>query len=272
MTSISAQLTNRSDYTESATPLVRIIDRWIYVFMAALFICIILVGFIPDSVDKIAAVGARQRPPFPPIMHVHAVLMGSFLLLLLIQTVLTATGRQHYHKRLGLVAFALVPAIVVVGFLLVPTTYHGLVGALRAAPPVAQADIRQLIGIVDNIMLLQIRVGLLFPIFIAIGLSARKSEPGLHKRLMLLAITPALVASFDRMTWLPTTLPQSPWGADLYILVAVLPLFAWDLFRTRKIHKAYIIWLAGLVLVSVPVYVLWNSTWWHTVAPRLVGA
>jgi hypothetical protein len=83
MASISTQLIDRSEYSASDTPLVRMIDRWIYVIMAALFIAIVLVGFIPDSLGKIAAVGAGQRPPFPLIMHVHAVLMGSFLLLVL---------------------------------------------------------------------------------------------------------------------------------------------------------------------------------------------
>ena len=52
-------------------------DRWIYVFMAALFIATTLAGFIPDSLAKIAAVEAGQRAPFPPVLHLHAVLMGA---------------------------------------------------------------------------------------------------------------------------------------------------------------------------------------------------
>ena len=60
-----------------------LIDRWIYVFTAASFIGIVLAGFVPDSLGKVAAIQAGQRPPFPLILHVHAVLMGSFLLLLL---------------------------------------------------------------------------------------------------------------------------------------------------------------------------------------------
>lgn len=33
-------------------------------------------------------------------------------------------------------------------------------------------------------MLMQIRVGIVFPLFITIALLARKTDPGLHKRLM----------------------------------------------------------------------------------------
>lgn len=271
MESISAQFADRSEYGASATPLVRVIDRWIYVVMAVLFITIVLTGFIPDSLVKVALVKAGQRPPFPLVMHVHAVLMGSFLLLLLTQTVLAATGNLRYHRQLGLVAFALVPAVVVAGFLLVPTTYHSIIDALRMAPPAAQADLRKLVPVFDDIMLMQIRIGVLFALFLGIALGARKTDSGLHKRLMFLALTPALAAAFDRMTWLPTTLPASPLGSDLYVLLAISPLFAWDLFRTRRIHKAYLIWLAIYVPVSAVVYFLWNTPWWHSFAPHLVG-
>jgi hypothetical protein len=43
------------------------------------FIVITLTGFIPDSLQKIAAVQSGARPPFPVVLHMHAVLMGSFL-------------------------------------------------------------------------------------------------------------------------------------------------------------------------------------------------
>ena len=103
--------------------------------MAAWFIVIVLAGFIPDSIEKVAAVKAGQRPPFPPILHVHAVLMGSFLLLLLAQSVMMATGRCALHKQVGIAAFVLVPALVVVGFILAPTIYHQVWGGAHFGPP-----------------------------------------------------------------------------------------------------------------------------------------
>ena len=108
----------------SGTPRAHAIDRWIFVAMAAWFIAIVLVGFIPDAIGKVAAVKAGTHPPFPPILHVHAVLMASFLLLLLAQSVMMATGRCALHKQVGIAAFVLVPALVVVGIMLAPTIYH----------------------------------------------------------------------------------------------------------------------------------------------------
>ena len=227
----------------SGTPRAHAVDRWIYVFTAASFIVIVLAGFIPSSLAKIAAVQAGERPPFPLIMHLHALLMGSFLVLLLAQTTLVATGRCALHRRLGLVAMVLVPALVVVGFLLVPGNYRGVWNAAQVAPPGAREQLQQILPRLDNIMLLQLRIGILFPLLLWIGLRARGKEAGLHKRMMILATAGALPAGIDRIPWLPTTLPASPLAPDLYTLLAISPMLVWDLVRNRSLHKAYWIWL-----------------------------
>jgi len=255
----------------SGTPRAHGIDRWIYVFTAASFIVIVLAGFIPSSMSKIAAVQAGERPPFPLVMHLHALLMGSFLLLLLAQTTLVATGRCGLHRRVGIAALAIAPAIVVVGFMLVVGNYHGLSAAAQAATPDAQLRLQQTLQHVDNIMLLQLRIGLLFPIVLAIGLGVRGRDAGLHKRMMILATAMALPAGIDRIPWLPTTLPDSPVAPDLYTLLAISPMLVWDVVRNRSVHRAYWIWLALFVPVSLVVHVLWNTDYWHATAPQIMG-
>lgn len=255
----------------SGTPRAHAVDRWIYVFTAASFIVIVLAGFIPSSLGKIAAVQAGERPPFPLVLHLHAVLMGSFLLLLLAQTTLVATGRCDLHRRLGLVAMVLAPALVVVGFMLVPTTYHGVWTAAQNAPPAAREQLQQLVLRLDNIMLLQLRTGILFPLFLLIGLRARGREAGLHKRMMILATAMALPAGIDRIPWLPTTFPGSPLAPDLYTLLAVSPMFVWDVVRNRAVHRAYWIWLVVSLPFAVVVHGLWDSDWWHSTARQLMG-
>lgn len=255
----------------SGTPRAHAIDRWIYVFTAASFIVICLAGFIPSSIAKVAAVQAGLRPPFPLVLHMHAILMGSFLLLLLAQTTLMATGRCEHHRRLGLLSMVLAPALVVVGFILVPTTYHGVWAAAQAAPPEAREQLQQTIRFIDNIMLLQLRIGILFPLFLIIGLRARGRDSGLHKRMMILATAMALPAGIDRIPWLPTTIPASPVSPDLYTLLAISPMFLWDVVRNRYIHKAYWIWLGISVPFAIAVHGLWNSEWWHATARQIMG-
>lgn len=123
----------------------------------------------------------------------------------------------------------------------------------------------------DNIMLLQLRIGILFPLFLIIALRARGKDAGVHKRMMILATAMALPAGIDRIPWLPTTLPGSPLAPDLYTLLAVSPMFVWDVVRNRAMHKAYWIWLGVSLPFALALHGLWNSAWWHATAPRLMG-
>lgn len=255
----------------SGTPRAHAIDRWIYVFTAASFIAIVLAGFIPSSLDKIAAVEAGMRPPFPLVMHLHAVLMGSFLLLLLAQTTLMATGRSDLHRQLGVASIVIAPAIVIAGFILVPTVYHSLWNAAQAAPAQARGGIEQTLAVVENIMLLQLRIGILFPLFLVIGLLARARDAGLHKRMIILATAMALPAGIDRIPWLYTTLPASPLSPDLYMVLAVSPMIVWDLVRNGGVHRAYWIWLGVSLPFAVVVHSLWDTAWWHATARMLMG-
>ncbi|HYC95793.1 MAG TPA: hypothetical protein VEB39_08875 [Sphingomicrobium sp.] len=255
----------------SGTPRAHAIDRWIYVFMAAWFIAIVLAGFIPSSLTKIAAVQSGERPPFPFVMHMHAVLMGAFLLLLLAQTWLMATGRKALHMQLGMLSLVLVPAIVIVGLILAPTMYHEVLGRVESAPPEMRDKLQQALSFSENIKLIQIRIGILFPLFIAIALRARGRDAGLHKRMMILATVIPLPAGIDRIPWLPKTLPESPLSPDLYTLLAIAPMFIWDVVRNRYVHRAYWIWLGIALPFTIAVHALWDTAWWHATARQLMG-
>lgn len=254
-----------------ARPLALAIDRWIWVFMAAFFIAITLAGFVPDAIMKIGMVRAGARPPFPPILHVHAVLMGTFLLLLLAQAWLMATGRRSRHMLLGGAAFVLVPAIVVVGFLLVPAIYQQVWHGAQVAPPPVQEKLRQTLQFLDNIALFQASAGILFPICVWLALRARRTDAGFHKRMMFLAVAVPLTAGVDRITWLPTTSPASPLSTLLYVLLVVSPIFLWDVIRHRAIERVYLVWLALYLPFAIAVYALWDTPMWHAFVPRVLA-
>jgi hypothetical protein len=250
----------------------QIAERQIFVFMAAMFVALTLAGFVPSSLAKIAAVQSGQRPPFPPVLHVHAALMGAWLLLLLAQSALIAGGRRVMHRSLGLVGALLLPAIVVSGVLLIGVTWSSIWGPAAAAsmPPDVLAETRIFIS---NVLLMQGRALILFPVFVIWALLVRRRDRDAHTRLMFLGTAVPLVAGLDRLGgalgW--TTLPGSPLALDLYMLASVLPLLVWDLRRHRQVHYTTRVWLAANLPLAVATNLLWNSDWWLATAPRLAG-
>jgi hypothetical protein len=254
------------------TAIVRFIDRWLYVIMAALFVATALAGFVPASLFKVTAMQAGERAWFPPVAHVHAALMGTWLLLLLLQAWLMATGRRAAHWKIGAAGLAVVPAMVIAGAMLVIPTHEQLAGALAAAPP-AGGRFRLLSSpeTASNILLAQLRMGIVFVASVAWALTVRRTNPGVHKRLMFLGTAALLPPAFARIAFLPNTMPDSPLGQDLYTLVWIAPMLLWDLYRQRAIHRAYWIWLSLFAPVSLALYWLWGHPAWLSLAPRIVG-
>jgi hypothetical protein len=89
--------------------------------------------------------------------------------------------------------------------------------------------------------------------------------------MVFLAIAVPLGAAIDRMTWLPTTMPWNPVGQDFYLLLAVAPMFLWDVIRNRRVHEAYWIWFPVFVAVSTIVDLVWDKPWWHATARTIMG-
>ncbi|TNE28221.1 MAG: hypothetical protein EP350_10820 [Alphaproteobacteria bacterium] len=238
--------------------------------MAAMLVVVVLVGFVPDSLGKIAAVQAGERPPFPVAMHAHAVLMGSWMSLLLAQTTLMATGRKQGHMQLGLLSMVLAPALIIAGLVLVPTNLQLMVEFGAGGSAEMQAMVQGFLVEMTDIALLQLRIAICFPILVFLALRARKSDPALHKRLIVLATIAPMPAATDRMAFLYNAMPASPWTADLWPLFLIAPMFLWDLYRQGSIHRAYWIYAAIQVPAALIVNLLWGSEWWHSVAPPIL--
>lgn len=247
----------------------RLADRWIYVFMAALFVATALVGFVPDSARFLAAIEAGQRPPLYPVLHAHAIAMGTWLLLLLTQTTLVATGRTTQHRTLGLVGMVLMPIIVVFMYLVARSAFIGIASLPPGAIPAEQLAVTQ--GFVSNILLEQLRSIVLFSGFIAWALAVRKRDSETHRRLMILATLIPLPAAINRIAWLPGTMPDSPASIWLYQLLWLVPVLAYDLWRRGAVHRAYVIGMALNVPFIVATHLLWGTEGWREFAPRVMG-
>jgi hypothetical protein len=258
--------------TEKQT-IAQVIDRWIYVIMAAWFVVTALVGFIPTSIGKSMAVQQGFLPPFPVVLHVHAALMGSWLVLLLTQTILMATGRRSFHIQLGIAGAVLAPAMVVTGICLVPAMFLRNWAVMQGAPPEmlpgGSLDAGQ--NFLSSIVAAQTSAGLLFAVFVAWALLVRRRDAGMHKRLIILATAIPLAAAIDRIWLLPTSYPESGLSPILYPVVWILPMLVWDIARLRQVHRAYLAWFALYIPAGCIVYSLWWSPGWIETVQRMMG-
>jgi len=241
-----------------------IADRWIYVFMAGLFVTTALTGFIPDSFLRLAAIEAGERPPFAMVVHVHAVVMGSWLLLLLAQSYLAATGRRELHRQLGVTSVVLVIAVLITMIALVVTAWGALLASTQVPPSRVEA--------LSNTLLLQIRGIGLFSVFAAWALLVRKSDPESHRRLWLLAAAAVTTAAIARITWLPRSQPASPLTLHAFTLLLLTPALIVDIVRRGRVHRTYVIGLLLLVFAFSTTHLLWSEESWREFAVRTMGA
>jgi hypothetical protein len=134
------------------------------------------------------------RAPLPSfLVHLHGALFSSWLLLLMIQTVLVSVGKVRLHRALGVVGGVIAAMMLIVA----PLT---LAAALRRHAFATE-------GGAAFLMMADIEGIVLFATFVAVGLFKRNNFV-VHKRLMIFAtiaiLGPALSRwSFHFMDWPP---------------------------------------------------------------------
>ena len=217
-----------------------------------LFFITVLLGFVPNSIEKIDAVAAGLLPPIPLAQHAHAVVMGSWIALAAGANLpRCARGAQLCTADLGLISFALVPAIVLVMILVTRSSWMALAAVPPGAmPPDALASTKALVA---NVLLEQLKVLVLFPLFAGWAIAVRRTDPEMHKRMMILATLMPLSAAIDRIAlrWLPTNFPGGYEAEYGYLLLWLVPVLVHDLWRRGRVHRAYVIGIA----CNVPFFV-----------------
>ena len=231
-------------------------ERLFYAGMAWLLVIVAVTGFAPRS---LAIVGGTM--PMPPlVVHFHAAVMASWVTLLAVQATLALAGRIDLHRKFGLASLVVGPLVMIMLVAVTIIRQNDAAGT-PAAP------------IVNNILFVQIRSIVMFPLFFVWALRTRRTDPQTHKRMILLATLMLLDAAIARMTALPyNTFPRDYLAIHLYLLLLLVPPLLFDLIRLRRIHRA---WVWGLVLILpwvVATELAWGSDWWARLGPKLVGA
>jgi hypothetical protein len=231
-------------------------ERSFHAGMAWLLVLVAIAGFAPRSLAIVS--GTMPNPPL--VVHLHAAVMAMWTALLAMQATLSLRGRMDLHRKWGLASLVAAPLVLIM--LVAITIIRQNDAAGTPAGP-----------LVNNILFVQIRSILLFPIFFVWALQTRRTDPQTHKRMMLLTTLMLLDAAIARMTWLPyNEFPNDYLAVHLYLLLLLAPALLYDLIKLRRIHRA---WVWGLVLMLpwvVAAEFVWWSEWWGKFGPKLVGA
>ncbi len=218
--------------------------------MAAAMAVTVFIGFAPTFFLKVFS----DSPPLSALLHVHGAAFASWYVILVTQATLIANGRPDIHRRLGLAAFCLAVAMVVLGV---------------AAAVVAIRNNHLPPGLNPGSFLVLPFFGIaVFAILAGAGFLMRK-RPETHKRLMLLASIAMLDAALARIPGVfALGGPLASFGLqDLFVIACIVHDFA----ARRRIHPAYL--FGGLFILAMqPARLIVSHTpWWLALVDWLKG-
>ena len=214
----------------------RLGSRYDHIFfpgIAAIILVSVFVGFAQSyylqGVLKLPAWKAFAAPPHPLLVHIHAVVFSSWILLLVAQASLVAVGRVDVHRRLGVAGFALACLLVLVGLAVTCEFLSRLHGH---SDPSLRFPFLQVIDL------------LAFSTLIYFGYRQR-FNPAAHKRLMVISTVALLDAAFGR--W--PVIVNNSLLTDMCCYALLVLLVGYDLWSTGKLHRATL-WGSTLLVVA----------------------
>lgn len=216
----------------------------IYVPIGLVCLVIALLGFWPVYFGPLLA-----GIPHPlPIINLHAAVFVGWLLLVIVQAWLAATGRIALHMKVGKFGMAWGLVVLLVGW----ATAFSVFGDRVQAGDVELARNRLVAPLTDLLVFA--------PVLAAAWIYRRKPE--IHKRLILVASTILLIAAVHRMVFLgggpPPPLPQllTVWLSP--ILLGII----YDIFKRRGVHPVYLIGIAAVLFLKFGRrWIFRNETW-----------
>lgn len=197
---------------------------------------------------------AFGSPALPGLVHVHGIVMTTWIVLFAVQASLVAARRVDLHRKFGIAGAALAALVVIVG---AATAIEGARRGVSPGPP--------------PLVFLAIPLGVIlaYGALVAAAIANRR-RPDWHKRLMLLGAISVLTPAIARIPI------DALHDGGIVAFMGVTDLFAiaciaWDTARNRRLHPAFAwggiflaLWQAGTLAVA-------QSAAWQPVARWLVG-
>lgn len=228
--------------------------RWFYSAASVAMLVLTIVGFRHFYLEGRSYPGRPIPPPISGLVIAHGVAMSAWIVLMIVQPLLIATGRRRVHMTLGRVGALVAAAIVVLGFAVATKS------ALVAPPGTMFGPFTS-----KQFMSVPYTGVFLFGVYVAIGVWKR-SRPQIHRPMMFLATLAAMPAALDRIDAVrdlySSTVLYTIWGPFFSALVVGAVLLALRCALARSFDRWFAIGLAGLAVVfGVMVQVAFTPAW-----------
>jgi len=215
--------------------------RRFYVAVTVVLMVMVVRGFWPSYFGPLLSGGVTR----PWIIHLHGAVFSGWMVLLLAQVSLIATGRVRLHRRLGNVGIAY--GVLVLGI--------GLVVSF-AAPALHVRAGEWTVDRAAGFLLLPLIDMVLFAGFFGAAIAYRR-RPEIHKRLILAATVALAFAAVARMAF------ESP---VVFLFVWLSPLFAamaFDVFARRRVHPVHFISVVVMTGAFGRIFFMESEGWLH---------
>lgn len=214
-------------------------SRRFYLLLTFVLIGMVVIGFWPSYYGPMLGGGGTSRAW---VMHLHGAIYSGWLLLLLLQVFLAATGRVAAHRRIGTVGIGYGAAVLVIGLIV---SFAAPVMHIRAGEWTVDRG--------AGFMILPLVDMILFAGFFGAAVLYRK-KPEIHKRLILAATVAVVFAAVARMNLAP----------PMFFLVWIAPMVAgvaFDWVTRRRVHPAYLISIAAMAIAFVRIFFMESEGW-----------
>jgi hypothetical protein len=219
----------------------------LFVWAAIIALAVVLVGFSRSYyLRTVFGTGNLST-----LVHLHGFVMTLWFGTLVAQVVLVARGKIALHRRVGAYGMGVAVAVLVVG---VATALAAARNGVSPGPP--------------PLVFLAIPLGdmVVFATLIGLGFAYRR-RGDYHKRFIIAASLGILTAAIARISFIPGGLPMFFGLTDLLMLGVV----AVDSINNRRLHPAFAIGLAILILSQAARFLIAGTPQWLQFARWITG-
>ena len=215
----------------------RPVEHAIFAILVAGIVGVVFLGF-----GKSYLLAGLVRAPLPNLLvHIHGAVFTSWILLLIVQTCLAASGKLRWHRQLGILGF-IASAMVVLGIMVARWSL-----AAHRYPPIFPPFVF-FFGQLAT-------VGFAFPLLVFLAFHYRK-HPATHKRLIIIATLSIFDAAITR--WPIPAISQSILMTSAVVYSFLIVMIAYDLFSLHRIENAtlwgglfLIVFREGRILIAI---------------------